>query len=435
MSKIKVSIIIPIYNAENYLKQCLDSIIDQTLEEIEIICVNDGSTDHSSQILEEYSQKDQRIKIINNENNGPGASRKIGLNYATGDFITFVDCDDWVKLDTYEKLYKNGVSNKSDIVILNPTRYDESNDEFIYMEGFDIAKYLDDNNIDFNNFVFNYKDIKPFVLNRSFSAWSKLYKAEFLNGYDDFYFPKNIFYEDVPFHVQVLLRAKRISFCKEELYCYRISRFNSMLDISLRSKNVFDIFIIVDKVKEILIENNKLRELELEFNLFVIRQLSQWLEKCHNNYKQEFFEKTKNHFESINLKNDFDNKLSIKYENIINSDTYKEFALTEEIQLLSSDYTKMKIENEKNLNIQKRDYEQKLNIQKTNYEEKLITQKTSYEEKFHNQKTNYEEKLNKQKQKYDEEIGLQKYLIDEMISSNSWKLTVPLRKFGTLVKK
>ena len=72
-----------------------------------------------------------------------------------------------------------------------------------------------------------------------------------------------------------------------------------------------------------------MRELELEFNLFVIRQLSQWLEKCHNNYKQEFFEKTKNHFESINLKNDFDNKLSIKYENIINSDTYKEFALTE----------------------------------------------------------------------------------------------------------
>jgi glycosyltransferase involved in cell wall biosynthesis len=431
MSIIKVSIIIPIYNVEKYLGQCLDSIINQSLKEIEIICVNDGSTDNSPQILEEYAQKDQRIKIINKENNGPGASRKVGLNYATGEFIAFVDSDDWVKLDTYEKLYKNGVSNNSDLVIFNAIRYDENNDKYLYMGGFDIANYLNDNNdnkIDFKHFIFNYKDIKPYILNRSFSAWAKLYKSEFLNNYNDFYFPEDIFYEDVPFHVQVLLRAKRISFFTERLYIYRVSSVNSMINSSSRSRKVFDIFIIVDEVKQFLIENNKLDEFKSEFNLFIIRQLTQWLDKCGDSYKQEFFEETKQRFKYINLKNDDFSQLNLKYKNIIASDSYKELKLLEEIQLLKSTYSNQIKKLTKN-------YEDKINTQKQTSEQKLINQKQAYEEKINTQKQSNEQKLNYQKQVYEERIEFKEQLIEKMHSSNSWKLTFPLRKLGKLFKK
>ena len=116
MNKIIISLIIPVYNVENYLRQCLDSIINQTLKEIEIICINDGSTDSSKQILEEYALKDERIKIINQKNKGAGAARNSGIDAATGEYIGFVDSDDWVNLDAFEKLYNKITRENVDIV-------------------------------------------------------------------------------------------------------------------------------------------------------------------------------------------------------------------------------------------------------------------------------------------------------------------------------
>ena len=427
MIKIKVSIIIPVYNADKHLSQCLDSIINQTLKEIEIICVNDGSTDFSCQILEKYAQKDQRIKIINKNNSGPGASRKIGLNFATGEFIAFVDSDDWVKLDTFEKLYNNGISNNSDLVIINPIRYDGNNDRYLYMDGFDIANYLNDNNINFDQFTFDYTDINPFILNKSFSTWSKLYKNEFLNSYNDFYFPEYTFYEDVPFHVQVLLRAKRISFCTERLYIYRVSSDNSMIDYSTKSRKVFDIFIVVDKVRQFLIENEKIDEFKSEFIQFEIRQLTQWLDNCGDDYKQEFFERTKQYFKQMNLNIDVINKLNTQYENIINSSSYKEFKLLEKLQF-------SKLEYNNKLKKQEQIYQEQLNTQKQTYQEQLNTQKQTYQEQLNTQKQTYQEQLNTQKQIYQEKIEYKEQIINRMSSSISWKLTIPLRKARKLVK-
>ena len=96
----KISAILPVYNVEQYIKDCLDSIINQTMDDIEIICVNDGSLDNSLQVLEEYAQKDARIKIISQENQGQGIARNNGLKIANGEYITFIDPDDWVDVDT-----------------------------------------------------------------------------------------------------------------------------------------------------------------------------------------------------------------------------------------------------------------------------------------------------------------------------------------------
>ena len=103
--KIKVSIIVPVYNVEKYLKRCLDSITNQTLKELEIICINDGSTDNSLKILKQYAHKDKRISIINKQNEGLSVARNTGMEAASGEYIGFVDSDDWIDLDFYKKLY------------------------------------------------------------------------------------------------------------------------------------------------------------------------------------------------------------------------------------------------------------------------------------------------------------------------------------------
>ena len=116
----KISIIIPIYNTEKYLRRCLDSVCNQTFGDIEIICINDCSTDGSLNILNEYAQKDNRIKIINFiENKGVAIARNTGIDEAQGEYISFVDADDYVDLDFFEKLYNKAIKTNSKLVVSN----------------------------------------------------------------------------------------------------------------------------------------------------------------------------------------------------------------------------------------------------------------------------------------------------------------------------
>ena len=117
MNKPKNSVIVPVYNVEKYLKECLDSLVNQTLQDFGIICINNGSTDGSLNILKEYAQKDKRIKIINQENKGLSAARNCGIEVATGEYIGFIDSDDYVDINFYENLYKRGKETDSDIVV------------------------------------------------------------------------------------------------------------------------------------------------------------------------------------------------------------------------------------------------------------------------------------------------------------------------------
>ena len=112
----KVSVIIPVYNVEAYLRQCLDSVVNQTLKDIEIICVDDGSTDGSAAILKEYATKDERIKILTQSNSGAGAARNAGIARATGEWITFSDADDWIEPDAIEKMVAAAQREDADCV-------------------------------------------------------------------------------------------------------------------------------------------------------------------------------------------------------------------------------------------------------------------------------------------------------------------------------
>ena len=119
----EISIIVPVYNVAEYLSECLESLINQSFTNTEIICINDGSTDDSLKILEKYSKSDDRIMIISQENRGLGSSRNVGLKNASGKYVFFMDSDDFLELDALELLYNNITSNDSDVVFYGAYKY------------------------------------------------------------------------------------------------------------------------------------------------------------------------------------------------------------------------------------------------------------------------------------------------------------------------
>ena len=261
----EISVIMPVYNVENYLKDCLDSVSNQSFKDIEIICVNDGSTDNSLEILKNYQNSDNRIKIITQKNQGLGAARNIGIKNAKGKYIFFIDSDDCLDLNCLEKVHENIICNNSDMVLFKFQSFGGLNNSK-KGEGFKIDKKF--GNIDYSNFTFTYKDVKRYVLNSYYSACLKLYKKEFIDC-NNFRFSENIFFEDVLFHVKVMLNASKISFVNENLYLYRLN------DDSIINRNTkgYDIFKVINDVEDYLTDNDYINEFKTEFMNFKIAQI------------------------------------------------------------------------------------------------------------------------------------------------------------------
>ena len=252
----KISVIVPVYNVEKYLSECLDSIVNQTLKDIEIICVNDGSTDNSIFILREYASKDNRIKIIDKENEGLGYTRKVGLDNAKGEYILFCDSDDkYVADDVFEKIYNEIKKNNSELMI------------FRFLYGDRNSDLLDNTN----------KSI--LIFNFYFSAWSKLYKKEFLDKYNYWFFPKYLKFEDMPFHIQCCLRTEAISYFDNVCYYYRVNNVTSIMNAKMGKKQLEDICKISLFVYNVLKEENCLDKYNLEFTYLVISQIRKYFLK------------------------------------------------------------------------------------------------------------------------------------------------------------
>lgn len=316
----EISVIVPVYNVENYLNECLDSLVNQSFRDIEIICVDDGSTDKSSDILKEYEKKDKRIKVISQKNQGLGASRNNGLKKACGKYIYFLDSDDYIDLTALEKLHNNAVLNKSDIVLFKFQTFDNSKN--IHKRGVEFRIDDEFGDIDYNNFTFTYKDAKRHVMNSAFSACLKLYRKDFIDSIEGFDFPINLNFEDVPTHVKVMLNASRISFVPEFLYYYR-SNPDSILN---STANGFDMFEIIELVKDYLKHNGYYDELENEFIFFKIAQILVYMISTRS---EDYFKKAKEEF----LKTPIRDEKTIKkyaldgYNLVLSSDSYIDYLI------------------------------------------------------------------------------------------------------------
>lgn len=195
----KLSIIVPVYNVEKYLPKCLESLIKQTLKDIEIICVNDGSMDNSLAILKEFASKDSRIRIIDNQHQGVAKTRNTGIEQSTGEYIGFVDSDDYIDIDFFEKLYNSATKSNSDIAIASILKH--KNFFNIYN-----AKYTkEETAITIQDKIKLCEDKKHFF----FYAWNKIYHSGFIKK-NNIKFSEGQIYEDVMFAIKALYYSNKI---------------------------------------------------------------------------------------------------------------------------------------------------------------------------------------------------------------------------------
>lgn len=231
MENYKISIILPCYNVEKYLPKCLDSIVNQTYTNLEIICVIDGSLDNSLKICEEYAENDDRIIIINQENCGASASRNSALKIAKGELIMFVDSDDWIDLDTCEKAVESMRVNGSDVVIWSYIR--EFSDNSKPKNLFEIGSYgFPENETKkiYRRFFGLYKQelSNPENADSIVTIWGKLYKKSILDGIE--FVDSKILStaEDLLFNIVVFSRVNKVSYISEHMYHYRKDNSDSI---------------------------------------------------------------------------------------------------------------------------------------------------------------------------------------------------------------
>ena len=213
----KISLIISAYNAAEFLPECLNSCLNQTLKEIEIICVDDGSTDNTLQILNVYAKQDKRIKVIHQENNGLPISRNNAMKIATGEYIQFVDADDWLEPDACECLYL--YAKIYDLDMLSFAATDFKNDTKIeYEEDYHCLKWLPEKSLS----VFTWQHILPIIQNIAVTSPLTIYRYQYLIDHELHWINKKVAYEDTPFFTMALLKGARMGALPARLYHKRV---------------------------------------------------------------------------------------------------------------------------------------------------------------------------------------------------------------------
>lgn len=238
----KVSIIVPIYNTASFLNKCLNSLVHQTLDDIEIICVNDGSTDDSQLIINDFLAKyPYRIKSILKHNGGLSDARNIGLQEASGEYIAFLDSDDYVEIDLYEKMYKKACQTQADIIVCGFKR--------VTLEG-DVLS------IEQTQLKKTYSSIEG-LTSIAPAAWNKLYKRE-LWIESEVRYPKGVWYEDLPTTIKLMLYANNIATVNEPLIYY-VQHPNSIsYTFDERAHDIFTVLTDIHRFYEDIKNNEKI---------------------------------------------------------------------------------------------------------------------------------------------------------------------------------
>ena len=232
----KISVIIPVYNVEKYLAECLTSVVNQTFKDIEIICVNDGSTDNSPMILEEFAQKDSRIKIINQENQGLAAARNTGIEVATGEYITFVDSDDYVSTDLYADMQKY---LPAELICFNAKIFPMS-EKYRALQNYIQCKFDGELPVE-----------EKLILKTNVHVWNKVFKTSVIKE-NNIRFPKGLYFEDFPFVCEYMLSINSVKFVIEKEYYFYRQQPNSIMN-NCSHKSIHHLYAwhyLYDRLKE-----------------------------------------------------------------------------------------------------------------------------------------------------------------------------------------
>lgn len=290
----KVSVIIPVYNLEKYLRRCLDSVINQSLSEIEVICINDGSTDSSLDILRNYENRDRRIRVINKENEGQGIARNIGINLAAGEYIGFVDGDDWIDPEMYETMYSIAKKNDLDMQICTMKRLDEYGNDIQGRCDYDQyigCKYDDP------SFIFSGYDIAEEIFSIGKFCMNKIYKSSFLNQHK-IRFREYKYFEDYIFYFFCFIRAQKISVIRQPFYKY-IDRQGSSMCGKTRPLALFEANREIEKHLDFYNVEEQFRQ---RFEKWKIKRYLSIYYMTDSEYKKQYFTNMKTEFSKIEIK-------------------------------------------------------------------------------------------------------------------------------------
>ena len=281
---VDISVLIPVYNVENYLARCLDSVLEQDFSgTFEVICVNDGSDDKSGDILQQYAQRYPNIRIINQENQGLAAARNVSVSEAKGEYILFVDSDDFIAKNTLSSLYNFAKKHDSEVVLFDHLRgrfgLKDSKPYSVDV----IAKKYGENS-------FNIDEVPPIYYDYiNVRTWAKFYRADLIK---DIKFPIGIYYQDVPHWTEVYTKAKRIHYLPVPFYFYTVYREDAAsMD---QGKKVFDLFVSYSETQKILKKTNYFEKLKnVHYNrmgrIFISR-----LQTIDDDIREEFVNGIKN---------------------------------------------------------------------------------------------------------------------------------------------
>lgn len=268
---IKISVIIPVYNVEQYLPKCLDSVLNQTLKDIEIICINDESPDNCAQILEEYQKRDSRIIILNQKNSGQGSARNRGLEIAKGKYIQFLDSDDFYEPTCCEEMYNLMEQHKDiDVACFDCNIiYDAYEEHQKYDNDYFRMKYM------------GKKRNIPAMAHQlvDVNCWNKIFRKSFLDKYK-IYFPEKLHYEDVGFFWFWITKVSYIYFYQKKLTNYLRRKGSFLGEIyEKKSKTIFDAFAVNELIYKDLCKSNKWNEYKTAFIRSYLMKI-RWLIEC-----------------------------------------------------------------------------------------------------------------------------------------------------------
>lgn len=251
----KISLIIPVYNVEGFLERCLSSVENQTYKDIEVIIVNDGSTDNSYSIIEKYTAKNPHFKAFSIENRGLGGARNYGIEQSSGDYLIFLDSDDYISHECVQKFVEAAEKSNSDIVICNSCDVDEDGKPLSYYKN------------RYSNAVTNLKD-EPTILFNRFSAWGKMYKKQLFNGFS---FVSREWYEDLRLVPKLYLLSKSITYIEDTLFYY-VQRAGSIMNNSNVKRNS-EIITAFEDVISFYNENNSYEKFKAEFEYMILEHV------------------------------------------------------------------------------------------------------------------------------------------------------------------
>ena len=324
---VKVSVVIPVYNVEDFLGECLDSITNQTLSDIEIICVNDGSKDKSLEILNDYAAKDKRITLINQENAGHAVATNRGMKLATGDYLFLMDSDDILDLTALEKTYNLAEKSRVDFVIFQAINYYMDKDEYIEEENYSmnrLADYVGDS-------VFSYKDIRDYIFDITVTPWSKLYRRRFIED-NKITFPEGLVFDDNVFFWDVLFAAERITFLREHLFKRRWYPTSSTRAGDERFLNYID---ICNLIWDVFFRYGEFDNYKKELFDKKIGTIYYWYKNIKDEFKEVFFKAMKEDYEKIKNDEEFckyfmanlDERQKTIFTGVLESQIHEEFDL------------------------------------------------------------------------------------------------------------